>query len=286
MTRGALVLAGGRSTRMGRDKATLPFGPRTMLDRILALLRPVVDERIVVARPGQDLPALPPDARLAFDRRLDRGPLQGLEAGLEAAASDVLFATACDTPFLSRALVGLLFERLGDASVVVAEAGGRLHPLAAVYRRSVLSDVRALLSADRLRPIFLYERVPTVRVGEDELRRVDPALLSLENTNTPEQYEEALRRLDAEPPRVRIELYEIARRLAGVDRADVHGRTLGEVLAALAARFPALEGPVVVRGRLTAHWRASLGGRRFLDDPAAPLVPGDVLVLVSALAGG
>ncbi len=165
-SRGALVLAGGLSTRMGRDKATLPFAGRTLLEHVLARLSPCVAETIVVLRPEQTLPPLPPHVRLAYDEVRERGPLGGLCAGLKAARADALYATACDVPFLAPALVELLFERLGEADIAVAEAEGRLHPLAAVYRRRVLPHVLALLAAERLRPVFLFERVTTVHVAE------------------------------------------------------------------------------------------------------------------------
>ena len=198
MTRGALILCGGRSTRMGRDKATLPFGDETLLQRIVRILRPLVDEVIVVAHRGQDVPALPADVRVVHDELEDQGPLGGLQAGLRQARSDALYTTGCDVPFVQPALVELLFERLGKAWIAVADEGGFTHPLAAVYRRAVLPVVERLLAEERRRPIFLYGEVDTVRVEEAELRRVDPELLSLANLNTPEAYQEALARLARE----------------------------------------------------------------------------------------
>lgn len=201
MKRGALVLAGGRSTRMGRDKASLPFGGTTLLARIVDLLAPLVDEVVVALRAGQDAPALPPGVLLARDAVPDRGPLGGLAAGFAASSADAVYATACDVPFLVPGVVNLLFARLGAADVAVSEAQGRLHPLAAVYRPRVRPHVEALLGAGRLRPPFLYELVPTVRVPEADLRAVDPCLETLANLNTPEDYAAALAR--AAPPHPR-----------------------------------------------------------------------------------
>jgi molybdenum cofactor guanylyltransferase len=191
LRRGALVLVGGRSTRMGRDKATLPFRGHTLLEHVLERLAPCVGERLVVARAGQALPPLPDGVGRVDDRVQDAGPLAGLAAGLAAADSEVLYVTACDAPGLVPAFVALLFERLGSADVAVAEARGRLHPLAAVYRRSVLPEVEALLASGLRRMHELLERRPTVRVGEADLRKVDPALASLQNLNTPEDLESA-----------------------------------------------------------------------------------------------
>ena len=85
---------------------------------------------------------------------------------------------------------------------------------------------------------------------------------------------------------VRIELFEGARRIAAVAAVDVEAATLGEALAALEARHPELAPRVVCDGRLAPHWRASLRGDRFVEDPATALEDGDTILLVSALAGG
>jgi molybdopterin-guanine dinucleotide biosynthesis protein A len=179
---------------MGRDKATLPFGDETLLQRVVRVLRPLVDEVVVVARRGQPLPTLPEDVRVAFDLQEDQGPLGGLQAALGASRAEAVYVTGCDVPFLAPALVELLFASLGEAQVAVAEAQGFLHPLAAVYRPGVRPAVGSLLARARRRPVFLYEQVETVRVPEERLRAADPELASLENVNTPEAYERALAR--------------------------------------------------------------------------------------------
>lgn len=286
MRRGALVLCGGRSTRMGRDKATLPFGGETLLERVVWRLRDVVDDVVVVARPGQELPALEGDVRLARDEAPDRGPLMGLLAGLETTEADAAFATAVDAPFLQPAVMDLLFDRLARNGVdaVVVEAEGYLHPLTAVYRKGLADVARELVAAQRMRPVYLFDEAPTAKVDEDTLRAVDPELLTLVNCNTPEAYDDARQRLEATT--VRVELYEMARRLAGRTEFHVAAKTLGEALDALRRRHRALEGPVLTADGLAGHWRASVGGRTFTTDVATPLSPGDRVVLVSALAGG
>jgi molybdopterin-guanine dinucleotide biosynthesis protein A len=184
---------------MGRDKASLPFCGETLLARVVRTLASVVDEIVVVARRGQALPALPHAGRaqvsVVHDEVEGKGPLGGLLPGLRAATCEAAYASSCDVPFLSTAFVETVFASLGTADVAIPQAGGRLNPLAAVYRRSVLPHVEALLAADRLRPVFLLERVPHVLVPEDALRAADPELLSLSNVNTPEDYAAALRRL-------------------------------------------------------------------------------------------
>jgi molybdopterin-guanine dinucleotide biosynthesis protein A len=191
--RGAVVLAGGRSTRMGRDKASLPLRDGTLLSHVVATLREVVGEVVVVSRRGQALPPLPPGLPVvpAHDDVEDRGPLGGLAPGLAASTKEAVYASSCDAPLLKAAFVRTLFERLGDADVAVPEAQGRLHPLAAVWRRSVLPHVLEALGEGRLRPVHVIERVRHVVVPEAVLRAVDPGLDSLRNLNTPADYEEA-----------------------------------------------------------------------------------------------
>ena len=200
MTRGAVILCGGRSTRMGRDKATLPFGDATLLERVVAILQPLVDEVTVVGRRDQDLPTLPDGVAIAYDAVEDLGPLGGLQAALTHTRSDAVYVTGCDTPFLAPSFVTLLFDALGDARIAVAEQGGFTHPLAAVYRRDVLPVVEGLLAAERMRPVFLFEEVETAYVRDEQLRAADPELRSLQNLNTPEAYAEALARWKAESP--------------------------------------------------------------------------------------
>jgi molybdopterin-guanine dinucleotide biosynthesis protein A len=192
---GGIVLCGGRSSRMGRPKAWLPFAGEYMLQRVLRVLGEMVSPLVAVAAPGQDLPPLPPGVELVRDEVEGRGPLQGLAAGLSHLRDrvDAAYASSCDVPFLLPAFVRRIIDLLGTHSVCVPHVGGMHHPLAAVYRTAVLDSVRGLLAADRLRPPFLYEAVATRLVDAGELTGVDPTLGSLRNVNTPDDYEAALR---------------------------------------------------------------------------------------------
>lgn len=196
MKRGAIVLCGGRSSRMGRDKATLPFGPECMLQRVVRLLSEVVDEHdvVVVASPGQVLPELPVFVTIVRDQRETRGPLEALATGLRALppAVEVAYVTSCDVPLLVPAFVEQMFAELADDNVAVPFDGTHLHPLAAVYRREVLTSVDTLRAADQLRLRLLFDVVRTRVVNVERLRAVDPELKSLRNLNRPEDYRSAL----------------------------------------------------------------------------------------------
>jgi len=179
---------------MGRPKATLPFGGETMLGRTLRLAGQAAQPLVVVAAEGQELPKLPAEITVARDRRPDRGPLEGLAAGLAAIAgrADAAYVTSCDCPLLRPAFVARMFQLLGDHDIAVPTDGRYDHPLSAVYRTSVLPEIEKFLRADRLRPVFLFDRVKTLRVHVDDLRDVDPELDSLENLNHPQDYVGAL----------------------------------------------------------------------------------------------
>lgn len=293
--RGAVVLVGGRSTRMGRDKASLPFDGSTLLDRVLSTLAGVVTEIVIVARHDQPLaPFAPPPPgialRITYDDVEDLGPVGGLASGLAALSRPIAYLSSCDVPFLRPAFVLTMFESLGGADVALPDVEGRLHPLAGVYRREpVLAAARALLTANRLRPIFLLETLPHVKVGEAILRRADPELESLENLNSPDDLAAARARRAAPTAfsaRVTIELYGIARRRAGRESLAVEGRTVTDALLALERAAPSLRGEVVTDGMLAPHWRLALDGATFVEEGSTPLVDGARFVLLSSLAGG
>jgi molybdenum cofactor guanylyltransferase len=191
---GGIVLCGGKSTRMGVAKATLPFGVETMLERVVRLLATVVSPIVVVAARDQSLPALPDEVRITRDEREAKGPLEGIRAGLSALPEsiDAAYITSCDVPLLVPAFVERMIELMGDHDIAVMEVDGFPHPLSAIYRRDTLPHVERLLAGDRLRPVFLFEAVRTRRVRPEEMEVVDPELKTLRNLNTPEDYRAAL----------------------------------------------------------------------------------------------
>lgn len=193
-----IVLAGGRSTRMGRPKATLDWHGKTLVEHVAAVTAAAVDGPVVVVgAPGQELPALPKGILVTRDARPGRGPLEGLAAGLRAVGevAGAAFVTAIDTPLLTPAFIRLVCDALDAGSdAAIPLSGTRMHPLAACYRTSILPLVEKHLAADRLRATDLVASLRVRFVPEEELRRVDPELASLRNLNTPDEYAEALAR--------------------------------------------------------------------------------------------
>lgn len=198
---GGIVLCGGRSSRMGRPKAWLPFGPELLLQRVVRVLREVVEPIVVVAAPDQEVPPLPAGVLLTRDENEYLGPLNGLAAGLAAldGRADVAYLSSCDVPFLEPAFVRRVVAGLGERDICLPEVGGFRHPLAAAYRLTVRPVVEELVAAGRLRPVFLTERLLTRVLTESDFADVDPRLNSLRNVNTPDAYDEALRDLGYAP---------------------------------------------------------------------------------------
>jgi molybdopterin-guanine dinucleotide biosynthesis protein A len=178
---------------MGTSKALLPFGPETMLQRVVRLLGEIVAPIVVVAAADQELPPLPAEVIVTRDEREGRGPLEGLRAGLKALPADVEYAyvTSCDVPLLVPGFVRQMLDLGSGHDIAVMETDGFAHPLSAMYRRSVLPRIEELLAGDRPRPAFLFDAVKTRRVRPDEMT-ADPDLRTLRNLNTREDYAQAL----------------------------------------------------------------------------------------------
>lgn len=179
---------------MGVPKATLPFGPETMLQRVLRLLGSVVSPIVAVAAREQVLLELPDGIIVTRDEREQRGPLEGLRAGLKALPESVgiAYVTSCDVPLLVPGFVTRMIDLLGDHDIAVMESDGFAHPLSAVYRRHTLAQIESLLAEDKLRPVFLFDAVRTRRVQSAEMTSIDPELRTLRNLNTREDYAAAL----------------------------------------------------------------------------------------------
>jgi molybdopterin-guanine dinucleotide biosynthesis protein A len=216
----AVVLAGGRSTRMGTPKAALDWHGSTLVRRAAAIVARAVDGPVVVVRaPGQELPALPAWVEVADDARDGRGPLEGIAAGLAAIGgrAQVAYVSGVDAPLLHPAFVRRVLALLGpDADVALPRAHGFAQPLAAAYRTTVATPLRALLREDGklgtgalLRRCRVTELDEAVLLADPDVAAFDPALDSLLNLNDPGEYEAACRR---PPPAVRVARGDDARR--------------------------------------------------------------------------
>ena len=197
-TTAGILLCGGRSARMGADKASLRIGSRSLLAHMVHILGEVVSPLVIVAAEGQLLPADAGDLEVVHDSQPGQGPLEGIRAGLAAlqGRAEQAYVTGVDYPLLRAAFVRDVISRL-DAphQIALPCEAERHHTLAAVYRLSVLAPLEALLAAGERRPAALYAAVATRRIEVEQLRGSDPALDSLVNCNRPTEYAAALRSL-------------------------------------------------------------------------------------------
>ncbi|WP_047865584.1 molybdenum cofactor guanylyltransferase [Rubrobacter aplysinae] len=192
-----VVLAGGQSRRMGRDKLALTVDGVPILRRVYDALDEVCEEVVVVTVGDEEPVGLPDGARLARDMRpggpgggaAGAGPLAGLEAGLRQARYPAAFVAAGDMPYLSPGLVRETLRRLraGGAHAVLPRYRGRREPLCAAYDAGALVAVGEALDAGVSAMRELIERLPEVEeIAEDELRRFGEPELLLMNVNSPE----------------------------------------------------------------------------------------------------
>lgn len=197
MVAGAVVLAGGRSSRMGQPKALLEWHGVTAVEHAVALVREGVDGGpvCVVRAPGQELPPL--DAIVVDDSVAHQGPLAGLHAGLSALENrcGAVFACGVDTPLLMPALVRAVLGSLRDGDdAVVPVIGGRAQPLLAAYRTALAPVLRELLDrgAPGLRDVpgvcAVRELSERELLADSDLAAEDPGLRSAVNANTPEEW--------------------------------------------------------------------------------------------------
>lgn len=284
----AVILVGGKSSRMGRPKALLPFDGEPLIAHVVRALKATFAEAVVVAAPEQELPELP--ATLVRDQVAYQGPVSGIYHGLSAATKEICFVTSCDAPFLNLALISNLLSQISDCDVVVPYWEERLQPLHAVYRANCAPLLKAQLERNELRPVFLYDNVRTKRIFEEEIRRFDPEGLSFLNMNSPVEYEDALRRWTlGKSISVTVELFGVARLLAKTSVVSldlVDGSTLAQVCSALAEKLPMLAGRVVNAEGLIAGYTCNINGQQFTRASSTKIASGDRILILSADAGG
>lgn len=275
-----VVLAGGRSSRMGSPKAALDWHGSTLLRRTVSVVaRSVTGPVVVVRAPGQQLPDLPPEVEVASDPREGLGPLQGIAVGLAALVdrADAAFVCSTDLPFLHPAFIGAVLGALAaEVDVALPVARGYPQPLAAAYRTSLAPVVASLVEADRLRPAFLFDQCRVVRLDDAALRAdpfvaaLDPELDSVVNVNEAAEYEQARGR---PAPEITVQCFGAVATRAGAGPRTVRAATLAQ--AAAAVSLP-----------LDRHVVAALNGEQITRDGQLPLTTGDMVAFLSADAGG
>jgi molybdopterin-guanine dinucleotide biosynthesis protein A len=178
----------------GADKGALIVGGQTILDRQMAVLRPLVTRLLLVDRDGRR--EAPDGAAVVADRVPDAGVLGGIVTALEAAETDRVLVVACDMPFITTALVTVLLDRLGDAdAAIVRDRRGR-HALCAVFHRRTAPVLRTQIARGQLRVDDTLTRLRVQTIDGATLAALDADGHLLDNVNTPEDYRDAVRGYD------------------------------------------------------------------------------------------
>jgi molybdopterin-guanine dinucleotide biosynthesis protein A/molybdopterin converting factor small subunit len=274
-----LVLAGGRSTRMGRDKATLTYGDDTpQLERAMALLTPHVARAYVSVRADQA--ADPLRARFAQipDTHENLGPIAGLVAAQARHPQVAWLALACDLPLLDAATLAHLLRARDAARMATAYRSshdGLPEPLCAIYEPRSREPLAAYVAGGKQCPRKFL-------LGADTLLLDEPDARALDNINTPAEYGAAAQRLTAraggDPRHITVQYYALLREQAGrrEEALLTAARTPGELYAELSGRHPFTLAPEALRVAINSEFR----------DWSTPLADGDAVVFIPPVAGG
>lgn len=184
----AYVLAGGKSSRMGKDKGLMLLGQKKMVEYVAGQVRPCVDEVTLIAH---DPSYRQLGYRVIGDRKKGLGPLGGIYTALADARTRLTFIVGCDMPFISTEAVKYVISCASDAEITIPVTGGRMQPLFGVYAKSCLEGIRENIRKKKLKMMSLitqfdYKLVPMEESGLEVQRLFN-------NINTPEEFELALK---------------------------------------------------------------------------------------------
>jgi FdhD protein len=182
----AVILAGGKSTRMKSNKALLPYSGELFIERIHRQLSELFPEVILVTNTPELYRFLP--CRMVADEFPGHGSLAGIHAGLKHSKTDYIFVVACDMPYLNNELLRKMVSKADGYDVVIPESDGGYEPLHAIYRKNCLPAMENALQDGKIKIIDCFDWNKVSVVSRDEIVEVDPEFLSFRNINTPEEY--------------------------------------------------------------------------------------------------
>jgi molybdopterin-guanine dinucleotide biosynthesis protein A len=180
-----IILSGGKSSRMGENKAFIEIDGVPIIQRILNLFKTLFSEILVVTNEVELFQHL--GARIHRDLIPGQGSLGGLYTGIYYSSFPHAFCVACDMPFLKSSVIRYLIEKTKDHDVVVPRTEDGLQPLHAIYSKNCLNPIRKIMEQKHFKIIDIYPMVKVNIVTEEEFRHLDPARESFFNVNTPEE---------------------------------------------------------------------------------------------------
>jgi molybdopterin-guanine dinucleotide biosynthesis protein A len=179
-----VILAGGESTRMGRNKAFIEIEGERIINRIVSLFKEIFDHTLLITNSPLDYLDL--NVRLITDIIPGKGSLGGIYTGLFFSPTPRAFFVGCDMPFLNKKVINYFLSLADTADIVVYHSGDYWEPLHAVYSRNFIKPIERLMERGELRIIKGYKWMKVRKVKREELELIDPDLHSLVNINTPE----------------------------------------------------------------------------------------------------
>ena len=188
------ILAGGRSTRMGTNKAVLEFGGQRLIEGLLRKIRPLFPEILIIA--NESAPYADLDVTVLPDRIQDKGSLGGIYTAVHHSRFPQTFCVACDMPLVSPTVIAYLCDQAEEFDVVVPRTEDGYQPLHAVYGKTCLPRMEAMIRAESLKIDRLFPSVRVRTIEAAELRALDPSLRSFVNVNTREEFAAAMRLAD------------------------------------------------------------------------------------------
>lgn len=186
-----IILSGGKSVRMGFNKAFIDIGGKPIIHRIVGLFKELFDEIIIVANEPVEYEEI--DVTIATDIFKEAGSLGGIYTGLFHASSEYSFVAACDMPFLNKEVISRMCKTSTGENAIVPFIMGRYHPLHAIYSKKCLKPIAEMIKNRDLRITNLFQRIKTKRLEERDWLSGEPILLSLDNINTREDLRRAVK---------------------------------------------------------------------------------------------
>jgi len=184
-----VILAGGKSRRMGRDKAFLPFGKGLLIERVIEVIRRVTADVIVITNTPEQYQGF--GLPMFADVIPEAGSLGGIYTGLVHARTPYSLCLACDMPFVKPEFLRFLCDTAGEADVVIPRNAEDFQPLCAVYSQVCREPIRQKIEAERLKITGFFDQVRVRVIEGDFLTHYDPHDVMFFNANTPEEYEQA-----------------------------------------------------------------------------------------------
>lgn len=189
-----IILAGGKSTRMGTNKAFLELGGKKIIQWVIDVFLTLFDEIILISNEPELYKAW--GFKVVPDILSGKGSLGGIYTGLVTASQDQAFFAACDMPFLNQKLIRYMMDQASGFDVVIPyapteenQSSDGLHPLHAIYSKTCTKPIERLLEKNLLKIIGFFPEVRVRRILQEEIQQFDPYLLSFFNTNTPQDLE-------------------------------------------------------------------------------------------------